>query len=74
MSRGFFRVMGLIKTTVLPSFTLAGYNLDRIRSPKAKYGLNENGQAVEWPKQRRARRRSGPWAEITEAGLAPPPT
>jgi len=31
--------MGLIKTTVLLGFTLAAYNLDRIRSFKAKAWL-----------------------------------
>jgi hypothetical protein len=66
--------MDLVKTTVLLGFTLAAYNLDRIRSFKAKHGLGDDGQAVERPKQRRARRRSGTWAEITEAGPAPPPT
>src|SRR3979490_1580198 len=35
LSRGFFRVMGLIKATVLLGFTLAAYNVDRIRSVKA---------------------------------------
>jgi hypothetical protein len=74
LSRGFFRVMGLVKTTVLLGFTLAAYNLDRFRSFKAKHGLDDNGQTVETLKQRRARRRSGTWAEITESGPAPPPT
>jgi len=74
LSRGFFRVMGLVKTTVLLGFTLAAYNLDRIRSFKAKHGLDDDAQVVEMPKQRRARRRSGTWAEITESGPAPPPT
>ena len=47
LSRGFFRVMGLVRTTVLLSFTLAAYNLDRIRSFKAKHGLDDNGQVCE---------------------------
>ena len=74
LSRGFFRVMGLVKTTALLGFTLAAYNLDRIRSFKAKHGLDDNGQVVEKPKRQRARRRSGAWTEIVESGPAPPPT
>jgi hypothetical protein len=66
--------MGLVKVTVLLGFTLAAYNLDCIRSFKAKHGLDDDGQVVERAKQRRARRRSGTWAEITEAGPAPPAT
>jgi hypothetical protein len=73
LSRGFFRVMGLVKTTVLLGFTLAAYNLDRIRSFKAKRGLGDEGQAIEKPKQQRARRRSGTWTEIVQGGPAPPP-
>jgi hypothetical protein len=67
LSRGFFRVVGLVKTTVLLDFTLAAYNLDRVRSNKAKHGLDDNGQAVERPKQSRARRRSGTWTEVAES-------
>lgn len=75
LSRGFFRVMGLVKTTVLLGFTLAAYNLDRVRSFKAKHGLDADGRVVEEPKQRRARRRTGVWAEIVaENSQAPPPT
>jgi hypothetical protein len=74
LSRGFFRVMGVVKTTVLLGFTLAAYNLDRVRSFRAKHGLDDSGQVVESPKQRRARRRSGTWTEIVESSQAPPPT
>ena len=74
LSRGFFRVTGLVKTTVLLGFTLAAYNLDRVRSFKAKHGLDDNGQTVETLKQRRARGRSGTWTEIIESSQAPPPT
>ena len=73
LSRGFFQVMGLVKQTVLLGFTVAAYNLDRIRSFRAKHGLDENAQPAEKPKQRRARRRTGTWAEVIEAGPAPPP-
>lgn len=51
--------MGLVKATVLLGFTLAAYNLDRVRSFKAKHGLDHDVQAVEQPKHRRARRRAG---------------
>jgi hypothetical protein len=77
LSRWLFRVMGITKTTVLLGFTLAAYNLDRIRSFKAKHGLDDNGQAVQavpTPRQTRARRRSGTWTEVIETSQAPPPT
>lgn len=74
LRRGFFRVMGLVKTTVLLGFTLAAYNLDRIRSFKAKHGLDDNGQVVVKPKRQRARRRTGTWTEVIETSQAPPPT
>jgi hypothetical protein len=66
--------MDLVKTTVLLGFTLAAYNLDRIRSFKAKQGLDDNGLVVEQPRQRRARRRSGTWTEVIESSQTPPPT
>ena len=74
LGRGFFRVVGLVKTTVLLGFTLAAYNLDRVRSFKAKHGLDADAQAVERSKRRRARRRSGTWGQVVESGPAPPPT
>jgi hypothetical protein len=74
LGRGFFRVVGLVKTTVLLGFTLAAYNLDRVRSFKAKHGLDADGQVVDKPKPRRTRRRSGVWSEIVENSQAPPPT
>ena len=36
LSREFFRVFGQTKMTILLGFTVAGYNLDRIRSYRAK--------------------------------------
>jgi hypothetical protein len=68
------KVMGLAKMTVLVGFTLAAYNLDRIRSFKAKHRLDDTGQVLERPRQQRARRRSGTWSEIVQGGLAPPST
>lgn len=64
-----------MKATVLLGFTLAAYNLDRVRSHKAKFRLDDDGQAMAKPKQQRARRRTGTWAEVIEGpGKAPPPT
>jgi hypothetical protein len=36
LARGFMRVMGPTKMTILLGFTIAGFNLDRIRSYRAK--------------------------------------
>ena len=61
LARGFFRVLGQVKMTVLLGFTLAAYNLDRVRSFCAKQALEE-----ETPK-RRAKRRQGTWDDIASA-------
>jgi hypothetical protein len=59
ISRGFFRVFGRTKITVLLGFTVAAYNLDRLRSFRAKQA-EEEGQP-----RRRAKRRQGTWADLT---------
>ena len=56
LSRGFFRVFGQTKITVLLGFTLAAYNLDRVRSFRAKQA-EEDAQP-----RRRAKRRLGTWS------------
>ena len=70
LSRGFVRVFGRTKITVLLGFTIAGYNLDRIRSFRAKRRAEG-----EQPKPR-AKRRSGTWrelvAESTDTAASPP--
>ncbi|MFI5042510.1 MAG: hypothetical protein ACHQNA_11805, partial [Acidimicrobiales bacterium] len=66
LGRGFMRVMGVTKMTVMLGFTLAAFNLDRIRSYRAKHALDETGQPTEKPKQTRARRRTGTWADVIE--------
>jgi hypothetical protein len=39
LARGFLRVMGLTKATVLLGFTLAAFNLNRIRSYRSKHRI-----------------------------------
>ena len=73
LSRGFFRVFGQTKMTMLLGFTIAGYNLDRIRSYRAK----QRAQEAATPKPPRKRRR-GTWTHIIEptnnvTGTASPP-
>jgi len=58
LARGFFRVFGQVKMTVLLGFTLAAYNLDRVRSFRAKQALS-----AETPRHR-AKRRKGTWADV----------
>ena len=66
LGRGFLRVMGMTKMTVLLGFTLAAFNLDRVRSFRAKHLLGEDGRPAEKPRRTRAKRRSGTWAELIE--------
>jgi hypothetical protein len=75
LGRGFMRVMGVTKMTVMLGFTLASFNLDRIRSFRAKHHLDESGEVTQQPRQVRAKRRTGTWAEVIERPplAAPPP-
>jgi hypothetical protein len=64
LARGFFRVFGQVKMTVLLGFTVAAFNLDRIRSYRAKQVEQD-----ETPRPRTKRRR-GTWADIIAAPTA----
>jgi hypothetical protein len=65
LNRGFFRVLGQTKMTLLLGFTIAGYNLDRVRSFRAK----QRAQADAKPKV--AKRRRGTWNDIVEPTATP---
>ena len=73
LNRGFFRVFGQTKMTVLLGFTIVGYNLDRIRSYRAK----KRAEAEAKPAQ--PKRRRGTWKDVVEPpttmteGTAAPP-
>jgi hypothetical protein len=74
IGRKFFRVFGLAKLTILLSFTIASFNLDRVRSFLAKHG--DRGPAAGLARTRR-KRRMGIWTELlpaqpAEGGPAPP--
>jgi hypothetical protein len=58
LSRGFFRMFGRTKISVLLGFTIAAYNLDRIRSFKAKQ-VEDEARPV-----RRAKPRQGTWNDL----------
>jgi len=58
--------------TVLLGFTLAAFNLDRLRSYRAKHALDENRQPAEKPTRTRAKRRVGTWAEAIVPTTSPP--
>jgi hypothetical protein len=73
LGRGFLRVMGVTKMTVMLGFTLAAFNLDRIRSFRAKHSIDENGQPTAKPRHIRARRRTGTWSDVVEPASDPPP-
>ncbi|HEX6395652.1 MAG TPA: hypothetical protein VFZ97_19640 [Acidimicrobiales bacterium] len=72
LGRVFMRVMGVTKMTVMLGFTLAAFNLDRIRSFRAKHHLDEQGQPTGRAKQTRAPRRTGTWADVIEPCETPP--
>ena len=70
-----FRVFGRVKVSVLLGFTLAAFNLDRIRSFRAKHGLEEGGavrDVASDPSSRR-KRRLGTWTQIVEERPQAPP-
>ena len=46
LTRGFFRVFGRVKITVLLGFTLAAFNLERIRSFRSKHRFAEEDRSV----------------------------
>jgi len=68
LSRGFLRVFGKTKMTVLLGFTIAGYNLDRIRSFRAKQ------RALAAKPAPRPKRRSGTWRDLVSATIEAPET
>jgi hypothetical protein len=59
IGRGFLRVFGKVKTQVLLAFSVAAFNLDRIRSYRAK-------QRAETDAAPKPKRRRGTWAQIIE--------
>ncbi|MGO9911626.1 MAG: hypothetical protein ACLPQS_10740, partial [Acidimicrobiales bacterium] len=66
VSRGFFRVFGRVKLSVLLGFTAAAYNLDRIRSFRAK-----QAELAGAPK-RQPKRRRGTWGSDGDRAPEPP--
>ena len=75
LARGFFRVFGRVKMSVLLGFTLAAFNLERIRSFRAKHALGGDGSVLHGPSNRFPRRmhRRGTWAQIIKRRPQPPP-
>jgi len=67
------RVFGKVKAQVLLGFSVAAFNIDRVRAFRARMRANEE------PKTR-AKRRRGTWAEVVEQpattveGTAAPPS
>ena len=75
LARGFFRVFGQVKMTVLLGFTVAAYNLDRVRSFRAKHNLEDDGSISHVPDGpiSRSKRRAGTWVEVIETRSKAPP-
>ncbi len=75
LARGFFRVFGGVKLTVLLGFTVAAFNLDRIRSFRAKQSTDDSkpSTAPGTTRTRRAKRRTGIWSDLVDPRSHPPP-
>ena len=66
-ARGFFRLFGITKITVLLAFTIAAVNLDRIRSHQAKQDADRERPRRQQP------RRVGTWRHLLAAIDQPEP-
>jgi len=75
LARGFFRVFGGVKMTVLLGFTVAAFNLDRIRSFRAKQSTDNSNPSTTpgTTRTRRAKRRMGVWSDLVDPRSQPPP-
>ncbi len=74
VGRGFVRVMGRTKITVLLAFTIAAYNTDRIRAFSLKHRIAARDEPeIEFPPvvTRRTTRRLGTWRHLL-GGERPP--
>ena len=68
LARGFFRVFGRVKMTVLLGFTVAAFNIDQVRSFCSKHHIEANG-SLSGPSHRpcrRAKLRIGTWDQVVE--------
>lgn len=64
IGRKFFRVFRLTKLTFLLAFTIAGYNVQCIRSFNARKVAQ--AEATEAKKRRRRKRRKGTWSHLLD--------
>jgi hypothetical protein len=62
---------GLVNVTVLLGFTLAAYNLYRMRSFQAKHGIDNDGQVVARPGRSGPAAAPGLWTEVVEPQAVP---
>ena len=79
LGRGFLRVMGRTKATVLLAFTVAGYNLDRVRAFRAKHRrpaseVDDVPETADTPPATRGKRRRGTWVDLLGDDRGSPPT
>jgi hypothetical protein len=65
IERKFLRVLGLVKTSILLAFTVAGYNIDRIRSFIDRMAVEATAP------RKRAKRRQGTWADLLGEAYRP---
>jgi hypothetical protein len=61
LARGFFRVFGRVKISVLLGFTIAAFNLERIRSFRAKHALGVDGWGAPRSKQSFSSNEASSW-------------
>lgn len=77
LGRGFARVLSQTKTTVLLAFTVAGFNLDRVRAFRAKHRRpgpeGPDGDQGPAPAATRPKRRQGTWGQLLAADPRTPP-